>query len=319
MGLVVYDDRVSTPAAQKDPGLAALLRQRLKAQAELFVALTSHPTLIGSGREDALSELFRQFMPRRFEILSGAVAIVGADGRPTRSTHQLDMIVADTMDFPTLIRSGNVAVVLAQSVRAVMEVKSNLSRGAKFLTSLVQTARSRQLLGATDPVFMGLFSFAAPTNPDTLRDWLSDVVGLRHLLATGAGDERAKENRDKLLGGDKPVATDAEDLLEVLGNGNLPDIVAADQGAVARKTRSDDGQRSMYTFLGQSAEVPSVIVLIDQFVEQLSATAAEQRAELDRATERVRKAFAVVRAHLGIDTVSAPDLDDLDLPDPPAR
>lgn len=307
---------MSTKQATKDAGLPELLRQRLKAQADLFAALTSHPTLIGSGREDALSELFRQFMPRRFEILSGTVAIVGTDGRPSRSTHQLDMIVADTMDFPTLVRSGNVAVVLAQSVRAVMEVKSNLKRGSIFLTALVQTARARQLLGATDPVFTGLFSFAAPTKPETLRDWLGDVVALRGLLTTGSGDHRAMKHRDELLGSNDPVARDEKDLLEVLGNGNLPDIVTADQGAVARKTRTDDG-RSSYTFLGQSEEVPSVMVLIDQFVEQLGATAAEQPMDVDRSAERVRQALAVVRAHLGIDTVPATDLDDLELPDTP--
>ena len=306
---------MSTKPDAKDAGLPSLLRQRLKAQADLFAALTSHPTLIGSGREDALSELFRQFMPRRFEILSGTVAIVGTDGRPSRSTHQLDMIVADTMDFPTLVRSGNVAVVLAQSVRAVMEVKSNLGRGPSFLKALIQTARARQQLGATDPVFSGLFSFAAPTGPETLRDWLEDVLALRDLLATGHGDDRAVKNRDALLS--ESVAQDENDLLEVLGNGNLPDIVAADQGAVARKTRTDDG-RSVYMFLGQSAEVPSVIVLIGQFVEQLGATAAEQPREGDHAAERVKQALAVVRAHLGIDTVSAPALDDLALPDTPS-
>src|SRR5262245_3876702 len=107
----------------RDSDLSQVLRRRLKAQADLFAALTAHPTLIGTGREQALSELFRQFMPRRFEILEGTVAILDDNRRPIRSTQQLDIIVADTTDFPTLLRSGNVAIVLAHSVRAVMEVK----------------------------------------------------------------------------------------------------------------------------------------------------------------------------------------------------
>lgn len=291
----------------QDSGLPQLLRRRLKAQADLFAALTSHPTLIGTGREDALAELVRQFMPRRFEVLEGTVAIVDTHQRPTRSTHQLDMIVADTMDFPTLLRAGNVAVVLAQSVRAVIEVKSNLKRGVSFVSALVQIARARQLLTPTDPVFTGLFSFGTPTNPETLRDWLGDVVALRHLLATKQGDPSIGKIRDAVLNAedDDVKVADEDELLAVLANVNLPDVIAADQGAVARKSGGPTAT-SFYTFLGGKADVPSVMVLVDQLVEQLGATAAP----------RVNGALAVVRAHLAIDLVSDPALDDLPLPEP---
>jgi len=277
----------------------------LKAQADLFAALTSHATLIGTGREDALAELFRQFMPRRFEILGGTIAIVDTNQRPTRSTHQLDLIVADTMDFPTLLRSGNVAVVLAQSVRAVIEVKSNLKRGASFVSALLQIARARQLLAPTDPVFTGLFSFGAPTKPETLRDWLGDVVALRHLLVTKRGDPSIAKIRDAVLNAedDDVKVADEDEFLAVLANGNLPDVIAADQGAVARKASGSNGT-SFYAFLG-GEDVPSVVVLIDQLMEQLGATA----------TARVNGALAVVRAHLAIELVPDPDLDDLPLPE----
>lgn len=38
-----------------ETSLPQLLHKRLRAQADLFYALTAHPTLIGSGREDALA------------------------------------------------------------------------------------------------------------------------------------------------------------------------------------------------------------------------------------------------------------------------
>lgn len=220
-----------------ETGLTHLLHRRLKAQADMFAALTSHPTLIGTGREDALAELLRQFMPRRFEILQGTVAVVDEDDHPMRSTHQLDLIAVDTTDFPTLLRSGNIAVVAAQSVRAVMEVKSSLRRGASFVSALVQVARARQLVDSDGLVFTGLFSFGAPTGSGTLRDWLTDVVALRDLLVTQHGDPHIVEIRDALLttaDGDMKVA-DEEELLAVLANRNLPDVIAADQRAVARK------------------------------------------------------------------------------------
>lgn len=287
-----------------DTGLSHLLRRRLRAQADLFAALTSHPTLIGAGREDALAELLRQFMPRRFEILQGTVAIVDEDQRPMRSTHQLDIIVADTMEFPTLLRSGNVAVVLARSVRAVMEVKSNLQRGASFVSALIQIARARQLPKPTDPVFTGLFSFGAPAHPGTLRDWLGDVVALRRLLATHQGDPATIKLRDALLttkDGNTAVA-DEEDLMAVLSNRNLPDVIAGDQGAVARL--SGRGAPSMYTFPSGEADVPSVMILIDHLIEWLGATA----------TSDVTGALAEMRAHLALET-STSGLDDLPLTD----
>jgi hypothetical protein len=206
-----------------------------------------------------------------------------------RSTHQLDLIIADTMDFPTLVRSGDLAVVLAPSVRAVMEVKSDLGRGVGFLQALVQIARVRQSLKSTDPVFTGLFSFGAPTKPETLRDWLQDVVALRDLLATQRGGEKIAALRDKLLRGKDAVANDEDELLQVLGNENLPDVVAADQGAVARRGLGQDGASPVYTFLDTTG-VPSVIVLIDQLVAQLSLAAMQPS---------VITALAAVRAYLG--------------------
>jgi len=285
------------------------LRRRLKAQADLFAALTSYPTLIGTGREDALAKLFRQFMPRRFEVLQGTVAIADQNQQPTRSTHQLDLIVADTMDYPTLLRSDNVAVVLAHSVRAVMEVKSNLKRGSSFVSALVQIARARQLLKSGDPVFTGLFSFGAPTGADTLRDWLGDVVALRHFLTTKHGDPRIAKLRDTLLtteDADMSV-TEEEELLAILANRNLPDVIAADQGAVARKGEGPGGA-AFYTFLGGD-NVPSGMVLIDYLVEQLGATA----------TSSINGALTALRAHLAIE-ISPSGLDDLQLlePTPPS-
>jgi hypothetical protein len=285
--------------------LSDLLRQRLQAQAGLFAALTSHPTLIGSGREGALGELLRQFIPRRFEVLSGTVAIVDSAGQPVRSTHQLDLIIADTMDFPTLLRSGDLAVVLAPSVRAAMEVKSGLKRGVGFLQALVQIARARQFLNGTDPVFTGLFSFGFPEKPETLRDWLQDVLALRTLLNTQVGEDKVIKLRDKLLKGDDAVAKDEAELQQVLGNDNLPDVIAADRGAVARKGVGSDGASPVYTFLDTEG-APPVIVLIDQLVKQLSFAAVQPS---------ISTAFSVVRAYLGIASTPAPDLADLDLVD----
>jgi hypothetical protein len=286
----------------RDGRIATAATSALAAQADLFASLTAHPALVGTGRENALADLLRQFMPRRFEILGGTVAVVDDDQRPIRSMHQLDMIIADTMDFPTLLRAGNAAVVVSQSVRGIIEVKSNLTRGAAFISALVQIARARQLLRSDDPIFAGLFSFGAPTQPETLRDWLSDVVALRELLATGRGDASVTRIRDALLEGEATGLDREDSLLEILHNNNLPNIIAADHGAVARKA-TKHGPRVFYTFLGGTSDTPSVMVLVDEFIEQLAATT----------TTPVREAMAVVRAHFSLEAPAAPALEDLKL------
>ncbi|TMQ22284.1 MAG: hypothetical protein E6J91_01500 [Deltaproteobacteria bacterium] len=263
--------------------LPRLLRQRLRAQADLFAALTAHPVLVGAGREHALSELLRQFLPRRFEILQGAVAIADEDQRPMRTTHQLDLIIVDTMDFPTLLRAGNTAVVLSQSVRAIVEVKSNLKRSTEFISALVQIAQARQRLGSTVPVLTALFSFGAPTRSETLR-------GIK--------------TRDALLHDEVIGLENRESLLEVLDNSNLPNIVAADQGAVACKgTRR--GVPAFYSFVGGTSEVQPIMVLIDKLVEHLATASTPSD---------VRGAMTVMRAHLETEASSVPDLKNLELP-----
>lgn len=170
--------------------------------------------------------------------------------------------------------------------------------GASFISALVQIARARELLKPTDPVFTGMFSFGAPTNPDTLRDWIDDLVALRFLLATKQGDPRIEKLRDALLKKDDDHGieiADEDDLLAVLANSNLPDVIAADQGAIARKIGGPNGP-NLYKFLGGREDVPTVMVLIDQFVEQLGTSA----------TPGVQGALAVLRAHLAIDLVVDP-------------
>ena len=154
-------------------------------------------------------------------------------------------------------------------------------------------------------MFTGLFSFGAPANPETLRDWLSDVIELRESLASRRAAPRITKIRDALLGSESVDVRDENELLEVLRNDNLPDVVASDQGALARKGMGS-GDATFYTFLGGTDETPSIMVLIDQFVEQLVATA----------TPNVRAAMTAVRAHFWIDSTSSKDLGDLELPEP---
>ena len=293
-----------------DGSLAVLLRRRMQAQAEMFAAVTSHPTLIGSGREEALAELLRQLLPRRLELLSGTIAIFDAEGIPERSTHQIDLIIADTLDYPTLLRVGGIAVVLPPAVRALIEVKSDLRSCADFVRAVAQSCRIRQLLGVSEPVFTALYSFAAPSRNSTLHRWIGDLMQLRRSLS-GEDLLDVKMLRDEVLGDDKDDRAAVVELLSALSVDNLPDMIVVDRGAVAGKTTELDPLRYFYSFLKDRDGAPAVAVFIDQLLQSLSATAeltaAPRSGGPKQAMELVRTQFGI-KLEIAEDRIEIPQL-----------
>ncbi|MCK6586175.1 MAG: hypothetical protein L6Q76_01180, partial [Polyangiaceae bacterium] len=188
-----------------------ILREQVVAQANLLEALTAHPTLVGAGRERAVIDMLRGQLPRRYEVLTGTVLGQDDDGTWQRENRQLDVMVVDTFDYPTLLRNGDLAVVLPQAVRVVIEVKSDLrappdpddarpssepvptgdddepsSEGERaeaqstkkketFLGAIKQISTNRLLFGQK-PVFTILLSHRYPKGNYTLRTWLERVV-----------------------------------------------------------------------------------------------------------------------------------------------
>jgi len=139
------------------------LQQRLAAQASLLASLSGHPTLIGSGREQALTQLLREVIPRRFEALSGCfISQDGNTGTPQKTSSQVDLMVVDTSDYPTLFRAGDIAVALPHSIRAIVEVKSGLGAvrtrtgtlksGETFLSAVQQVGNLNNELGSETPL-----------------------------------------------------------------------------------------------------------------------------------------------------------------------
>jgi hypothetical protein len=173
-----------------------VLRDQVVAQANLLEALTAHPTLVGAGRERAVIDMLRGQIPRRYEVLSGTVLGQDDEGSWQKENRQLDVMVVDTFDYPTLLRNGDIAVVLPQAVRVVIEVKSDLytppdpdkppsppgdedpsgkkSKGTTpketFLDAIKQVSRNRLLFGET-PILTVLLShrYGCSSVPDAVH------------------------------------------------------------------------------------------------------------------------------------------------------
>lgn len=125
-----------------------VLVQRIRAQADLIGAFTTHRTLTGSARERAIVHVLREMLPRRFEALTGAIAAFTSDGRLQTTDRQIDLMVVDTWLYPTLFRDGDTAVVFAEAVRAIVEIKSSTVGPWAWVETLAQSAA---LCDAVDP------------------------------------------------------------------------------------------------------------------------------------------------------------------------
>jgi hypothetical protein len=144
-------DRVRPVAATRtvENSLQALLAARFRAQAPMVAALTDHPVLVGTGRESAVGALLQDLLPRRFDVRTGVVAQLDDAGGPRRTNAQADLMVVDTLDFPVLLRAGNTAIVVPDSVRAFAMGREGTGAGRAPEAPEV-SGRLRELGGASN-------------------------------------------------------------------------------------------------------------------------------------------------------------------------
>ena len=203
---------------------ADALRQRLVAQAELFAGLGSHTTITGTGRERALADLLREVLPRRVEVLSGVVARMD-DGDVAKSSRQVDLLIADTHDFPVLARSGDLAVVLPDAVRAMVEVKTATSGEPAMKEALKQLAKSRSECTTGQTWYSALFSYNYPTDSDALRNVLDQLIKARN--------DTTRKLQDPNL--DPAERTKLQAEVSPFRDQYLPDLIVSEAGAIATK------------------------------------------------------------------------------------
>jgi hypothetical protein len=111
--------------------------------------LVGHSGTVGSYREELLRGLLKRILPRRYEATTGFI-----EGCP----RQLDIIVWDVENYAPLFMEQNFVVVPLAAVRAVIEVKTTLTKESLCdgLEILWDTFKDRQTI---IPVFKGVFAF----------------------------------------------------------------------------------------------------------------------------------------------------------------
>jgi hypothetical protein len=271
-------------------------------------------------------EFFRGLVPRRSEVLSGAI-VETVDGKISKASSQLDVIVVDTFEYPTLLRTGDLAIVLPDSVRVVVEAKSDLERGQNFFDALEQIGQARLLAGAG--VLTALFCFGSPAKSKTLREWLNEAILHRTHLAEWAvkvaelatkGETLRPEETSEVAAKDGTVLPEQykkatkEKLLAIataLSAVNLPDLVLTDKGAIAM--RADNKGKTSYKFFGTKIDPrtkenqPTVVALASKVLAHVSSSAAT-------AANSTQISVKVLIEHYE-SALQSTDLEDLDVTD----
>ncbi|WSH63663.1 DUF6602 domain-containing protein [Rhizobium ruizarguesonis] len=135
---------------EQERSFAASFAHELTTQAERIGQLVAHGPTKGGYREELLRELLQRHIPQRFHAATGFI-----DGRD----EQLDIIVYDQIDYAPVFRAGNLVVVPPESVRAIIEVKSQLTPG-KLRDALKHIDGLNYAPGLhMPPAFLGIFAF----------------------------------------------------------------------------------------------------------------------------------------------------------------
>ncbi|MFQ6043843.1 MAG: DUF6602 domain-containing protein [Candidatus Poribacteria bacterium] len=96
--------------------------QRLRAEVELLNQMIPHNVTKGTANENALRELIRRFVPRRYSVGSGI--IIDTSGNQSR---QVDIIIYDEHVYPSVFGQTSACLYPIEVVIATIEVKTTLT------------------------------------------------------------------------------------------------------------------------------------------------------------------------------------------------
>lgn len=118
---------------------------------------------MGTYRESILQALLRKSLPERYHVATGFVY---------GSSRQIDILIYDRIDYAPVFREGDLVVATPASVRAVIEVKTNLTK--QELQKSINFLQEICLLdNRNPPFFKGVFGFRSDLDKDAL---LAEVV-----------------------------------------------------------------------------------------------------------------------------------------------
>lgn len=174
------------------------LSQKLQADFELLSSQLSHSLSTGEAREFVLKELLRQYLPAKLGVEKGIIISSADNESPSK---QIDIIIYDKLNTPTLYNAENLRIFPIEGVYAVIEVKSNLNlenlneaianiRSVKRMTKKAFVEQNGAIIHTVNlygkeweyfPVIGFIFSYSSIKDIKRLKDKLQQKDDLENL------------------------------------------------------------------------------------------------------------------------------------------
>jgi hypothetical protein len=143
------------------------LADEIKVKSDKISLLVSHGQTVGNYREYILREMLRKYIPKKFSVSTGFI-----EGIPK----QIDIIIYDSQNHTPTFIEGELAVVKKESVRAIIEVKTDLitaklKEGLDFFYDISYPGIFKPDL----PIFRGVFAFETTyTDANSIANYIKD-------------------------------------------------------------------------------------------------------------------------------------------------
>ena len=113
--------------------------------------LVSHGQTVGNYREHILRELLKKYVPSKLSVATGFIEGI---------SRQIDILIYDSLNYSPTFKEGDLVVVRRGSVRAIIEVKSNLNTDKlNESLELFYDILRPGIYKPEVPLFKGVFSF----------------------------------------------------------------------------------------------------------------------------------------------------------------
>jgi hypothetical protein len=125
----------------------------------------------GRYREAILKNMISKFLPKKYSMGTGFVI-----NKDKEITKQIDIIIYDNSS-PVLFSEGDFVIVLASTVKAIIEVKSSIrdtTELREYIKVCEENAKKIEAIALYDRMFNGVFCYECELSSETLEHSLKD-------------------------------------------------------------------------------------------------------------------------------------------------
>ena len=140
--------------------------REFQAQLRRIAAFTKHPGSIGTSHEGILRRFLHRYVPQRLAVSEGFIV-----DRQGNASPQCDIIIWSHLDFSPYYRDGDFVIVPTDSVSAVIEIKTGLTK--KPLIAAFENLD--QIHKLRDDIFTCIFAFESSQLETILRNIAYDL------------------------------------------------------------------------------------------------------------------------------------------------